>query len=112
MLSAVQDHFSNYFQGYVDKLLQNHWESVKLPNVIIKRDQMSSMFMILRARDYSYTRTSMPFKTVLASSLFCLVDQTQPPNTLLFDAMQAGCIPIFLSSDVVLPFSEKLDWTK
>ncbi|VDK36406.1 unnamed protein product [Taenia asiatica] len=112
LLSAVQDHFSNYFQNYVDKLLQNHWESDKLPNAIIKRDQMSSRFMIFRARDYSYTRASIPSKTVLASSLFCLVDQTQPPNTLLFDVMQAGCIPIFLDSDAVLPFSEKLDWTK
>ncbi|KAL5962023.1 Exostosin-2 [Taenia solium] len=103
---------SNAKLDYVDKLLQNHWESDKLPNAIIKRDQMSSRFMIFRARDYSYTRASIPSKTVLASSLFCLVDQTQPPNTLLFDVMQAGCIPIFLDSDAVLPFSEKLDWTK
>ncbi|KAL5111570.1 Exostosin-2 [Taenia crassiceps] len=50
--------------------------------------------------------------TVLESSLFCLVDQMQPPNTLLFDVMQAGCIPILLDSDVVLPFSEKLDWAR
>ncbi|CDS40351.1 exostosin 2 [Echinococcus multilocularis] len=112
LLSAVQDHFSDYFQSYADKLLQNHRESDKLLSAIIKRDHMSSMFMIFKARDYSYTKISIPSKTALMSSLFCLVDQTQPPNTLLFDVMQAGCIPILLVSDVVLPFSEKLDWTK
>ncbi|VDM25853.1 unnamed protein product, partial [Hydatigera taeniaeformis] len=109
--ASVINHFSNYFQGYVDKLLQNHWEHNKLPSAIVKRDQISSMFMMFRANDYSYSKISISFKMVLASSLFCLVDQTHPPSTLLFDVMQAGCIPIFLGSDFVLPFSEKLDWT-
>ncbi|KAM3182704.1 hypothetical protein ACTXT7_011791 [Hymenolepis weldensis] len=51
-------------------------------------------------------------QVVLSSSVFCLIEPSQPPMTLLFDTMKAGCIPVFTSSDIVLPFSEKVDWTK
>ena len=110
----VQDHFDFDFQKYLDQLLRNHQDSENgLPtSIIIKAKQMPSTFIVYRAKDYSFKKISMSQKTATSSSLFCLIDQAQPPNTLLYDVMQSGCIPVFLDSDAVLPFSEKLDWTR
>ena len=52
------------------------------------------------------------YPTILSDSLFCLVFKTEKKTSLmsLFDAIKSNCIPIIVSSEWILPFSEHLDW--
>uniref|UniRef100_A0A5K3FMR0 Exostosin domain-containing protein n=2 Tax=Mesocestoides corti TaxID=53468 RepID=A0A5K3FMR0_MESCO len=114
LIAIVQNQFSVSLKSDIDRLLQQPREvNDELPkSIIVHTNDQSEPFLVYRSRDLSCKRISLAYETVLSSSLFCLIDQIQAPNTLLFDAMKAGCIPVILSSDTILPFSEKLDWTK
>lgn len=49
---------------------------------------------------------------VLAGGRFCLVARGQrlvPLN--LMESMAAGCVPVFMADNLVLPFDEIIDWT-
>ncbi|CAH8840467.1 unnamed protein product [Trichobilharzia szidati] len=49
----------------------------------------------------------------LCSSEFCLVIDADNANRFnLFDSIACGCIPVIVNDDIVLPFSEVLDWNK
>lgn len=48
----------------------------------------------------------------MRQSTFCLVPRGDTPSSRrVFDAIEAGCIPVLISDDFRPPFSEELDWT-
>lgn len=52
------------------------------------------------------------YPTVLAGGRFCLIARGQrlvPLN--LMESMAAGCVPVFMADNLVLPFAEIIDWT-
>jgi len=51
------------------------------------------------------------YPEILLQGKFCLVlPTTRLGQTVLSDAMSAGCIPVIVSDTYILPFSEVLDW--
>jgi len=53
------------------------------------------------------------FLQVLQKGVFCLILPTaRLGQSLLVDAIQSGCIPVFACDTYILPFSEVLDWTR
>ncbi|CAH8497424.1 unnamed protein product [Heterobilharzia americana] len=49
----------------------------------------------------------------LCSSEYCLVVDADNANRFnLYDSLACGCIPVIANDDIVLPFSEVLDWNK
>ncbi|TNN07423.1 Exostosin-2 [Schistosoma japonicum] len=49
----------------------------------------------------------------LCSSEFCLIIDADNLNRFnLYDSLAYGCIPVIVNDDIVLPFSEVLDWHK
>ncbi|VDO55976.1 unnamed protein product [Schistosoma margrebowiei] len=49
----------------------------------------------------------------LCSSEFCLIIDADNLNRFnLYDSLACGCIPVIVNDDIVLPFSEVLDWYK
>lgn len=49
----------------------------------------------------------------MQDAVFCLVLRgARLGQTMLTDAMQAGCIPVIVADSYVLPFSEVLDWQR
>ncbi|VUZ57782.1 unnamed protein product, partial [Hymenolepis diminuta] len=116
-LAIPQSHFGQHLNRYADKFNQNvDWScnNNSYPRTIISKITSSPLhtYLALQTDNYSYKEIVASDQVVLSSSVFCLIDPSQPPMTLLFDTMKAGCIPVFISSDIVLPFSERVDWTK
>ncbi len=84
-----------------------------IPKSIVYNNAATKDYFTQYASEHEAGReVLLTFEDALATSIFCIIDQTQAPTTLLFDAMNAGCIPIFLDNNIVLPFSEKLDWRR
>lgn len=53
------------------------------------------------------------YPQILQESTFCLVVRgARLGQTVLFDAMMAGCIPVVIADSFVLPFSEVIDWKR
>ena len=53
------------------------------------------------------------YTQILQSAKFCLITRTRHlASTLLSDALMYGCVPVIAVDDMVLPFSEKLDWAR
>ena len=53
------------------------------------------------------------YTQILQNSKFCLVTRTsQLASTLLSDTLMYGCIPVIAIDELVLPFSEKIDWPR
>jgi hypothetical protein len=49
----------------------------------------------------------------MLSSTYCLVPRGDTRSSRrLFEAVAAGCIPVIVSDDLVLPFSSSIDWSK
>ena len=49
----------------------------------------------------------------MSMSDFCLVPMGSTSWTLrLYDALFLGCVPVILSDNIVLPFEERIDWSK
>nr|CDS30448.1 exostosin 2 [Hymenolepis microstoma] len=116
-LAIPQIHIGQYLTRYADKFNQIvswSYNNNAYSKTIISKHTSSHphIYLILQADNYSFKEIVASVQVVLSSSVFCLIDPSQPPLTLLFDTMKAGCIPVFTSSDIVLPFSEKVDWTK
>ncbi len=55
------------------------------------------------------------YKTLLANSKFCLISNQNPHSNehalSLFDSLKFNCIPILLTNEWLLPFSEFIDWS-
>jgi len=61
--------------------------------------------------DADVGRSSMRYSFLLGNAHFCLVPRGRGWWTVrLFEAIHAGCIPVLLSDEVELPFSDFLSW--
>jgi len=53
------------------------------------------------------------FKDILSNSIFALCPRGYGPASYrMYEAIQFGCIPIYISDEFWLPFSDKIDWDK
>lgn len=53
------------------------------------------------------------YTQILLNSKFCLFTRTRHlASTLLSDSLMYGCIPVIAADDFVLPFNEKIDWSR
>ncbi|CAG2167283.1 unnamed protein product [Oppiella nova] len=60
-----------------------------------------------------YRNIKLIYPKVLTESTFCLILRTVfLGHPVLSDALMSGCIPVIISDDYVLPFEEKIDWTR
>ncbi|VDO00476.1 unnamed protein product [Rodentolepis nana] len=116
-LAIPQVHIGQHLTRYADKfnqIVDLSYNNKSYSKTIISKltSSLPHVYHILQTDNYSFKKIVASVQVVLSSSVFCLIDPSQPPLTLLFDTMKAGCIPVFTSSDIVLPFSEKVDWNK
>ena len=114
LLAIVQNTFPNANKRAIASLLHEPRKVTSdLPTSIIFNNSTSQGTFTTVEDEFSKGKTvELVYEEALLSSIFCLVDQSQAPNTLLYESMQAGCIPILLENDIVLPFAEKLDWKR
>ncbi|CAM1331169.1 EXT2 (predicted) [Pycnogonum litorale] len=71
-------------------------------------DQASNSFKRCNLKGDAYK-----YPEVLQDGTFCLVARgARLAQPVLLDAMMSGCIPVIVADELVLPFSEVLDWKR
>lgn len=58
------------------------------------------------------TQSEFDFPQILEKGVFCLIGRgARLTSTQLLESLAANCIPVVMSDNLILPFSEILDWT-
>ncbi|EDO39195.1 predicted protein, partial [Nematostella vectensis] len=100
---STQVNIHEEFRKSVDKLASKSHEYLVLglcpkPHTVSKRCRGKKMY------DYPH---------IMQRATFCLVIRgARLGQTALLDSLMMGCIPIVVSDDYILPFSEVLDWKR
>jgi hypothetical protein len=60
-----------------------------------------------------HPRWTKTFREMMARSKFALCPRGYAPTSYrLYEAMQLGCVPVYISDEHLLPFAESADWSK
>ncbi|ROT65577.1 Exostosin-2 [Penaeus vannamei] len=104
MVSSQPNIHRDYREDLEAQLLEKHTQEKDLL-ILDKCVPFSNLTVRCRGSDmYQYPQ-------VLSDAKFCLVIRGgRLGQTTLYDAMQAGCVPIIIADSYVLPFSEVIDW--
>ncbi|XP_047485553.1 exostosin-2-like [Penaeus chinensis] len=104
MVSSQPNIHRDYREDLEAQLLEKHTYEKDLL-ILDKCVPFSNLTVRCRGSDmYQYPQ-------ILNDAKFCLVIRGgRLGQTTLYDAMQAGCVPIIIADSYVLPFSEVIDW--